>query len=356
MGETTYRYHLKKYREGNQKMECPNCGRKTFVPYVDDRGELLDPKVGRCDREDHCKYHYTPHEFFTDRPWLKVDYREWRSGQKPREPAKPQPVDYIPLEKIPQLTNEAMRHMGNNLKTFFVKVFGLQETEITFGKYNICSARYWRYKGGMSTCFVQIDVEGRVRQVKVMCYDPDTGRRLHQETVAERWGEKTRSYYTPQRQENKVAFLGMRLLDNPKANLRQCFFGEHLLRKYPDAEVRIVESEKTAMVCDIYMRGNNIVWLATGGKNGCRWSDYETYKVLAGRRIVLLPDLGCCEAWSKVAEDMRRHGLDVEVSDDMEKKCTQAEKEQGLDIADKIIQNLMQKIEGSGNSYVSDKA
>ncbi len=350
MEERTYRYHLKNYRERNQKMRCPHCGFRTFVPYVDESGGLLDPSVGRCDREDHCRYHYPPREFFRDHPRLNADAREWRGSPKPVAPARPMETDYIPLEKIPQLANEAMRHVGNNLKTFFVSVFGLQETETTFGKYNICSAKYWRYKGGMSTCFVQIDAEGRGRQVKVMCYDPDTGRRLHSEAVAERWGEKTGSYYTPQRQENKVAFLGKRIIGKPEANLRQCFFGEHLLKKYPGAEVRIVESEKTAMVCDIYMRGENIVWLATGGKNGCRWSDYETYKVLAGRRTVLWPDLGCYEAWSEVAGDMRRHGLDVEVSDFMEKKCTQAEKDQGLDIADKIIEMLMRKIDGSASS------
>lgn len=46
--------------------------------------------------------------------------------------------------------------------------------------------------------------------------------------------------------------------------LSQCLFGEHLLAKYPDKPVALVESEKTAVVCAC--TNPDCVWLATGGK------------------------------------------------------------------------------------------
>ena len=47
-------------------------------------------------------------------------------------------------------------------------------------------------------------------------------------------------------------------------DLSQCLFGEHLLARYPDKPVALVESEKTAVVCASI--NPDCVWLATGGK------------------------------------------------------------------------------------------
>lgn len=46
--------------------------------------------------------------------------------------------------------------------------------------------------------------------------------------------------------------------------LPQCLFGEHLLKKYPNKTVALVESEKTAIICSALMP--DYIWLATGGK------------------------------------------------------------------------------------------
>ena len=40
-----------------------------------------------------------------------------------------------------------------------------------------------------------------------------------------------------------------------------------------------------------------VVWLATGGKNGCRWTDPEVYSALAGRSVVFYPDQGAFQEW-----------------------------------------------------------
>ena len=63
-----WRDHLAGGRSSNKYM-CPNCGKRTFVRYVDgETGAYLGDHVGKCDREDKCGYHYSPAMFFQDHP------------------------------------------------------------------------------------------------------------------------------------------------------------------------------------------------------------------------------------------------------------------------------------------------
>lgn len=48
------------------KWKCPECGRKTFVCYVDTDGNILDESVGKCDRANNCGYHKPPKEYFEE--------------------------------------------------------------------------------------------------------------------------------------------------------------------------------------------------------------------------------------------------------------------------------------------------
>lgn len=59
-----YRFHLQKYSYGS-KTACPNCGgNRCFVRYVDEEGVVVFPdRVGKCDHEHKCGYHYTSREY-----------------------------------------------------------------------------------------------------------------------------------------------------------------------------------------------------------------------------------------------------------------------------------------------------
>lgn len=131
-------------------------------------------------------------------------------------------------------------------------------------------------------------------------------------------------------------------------HLRQCLFGEHLLMKNPTIPVAIVESEKTALIGTVFVP--DILWLATGGMNGCFNAD--TMSVLKDRNVTLFPDLGAFEIWSQKASILSRICQRVAVSDVLDKNATDEQRSRGLDLADfflaeptkrQILQSMIQR-------------
>ena len=128
-------------------------------------------------------------------------------------------------------------------------------------------------------------------------------------------------------------------------HLRQCFFGEHLLPLYPDRKVFVVESEKTAVIASHFMP--DVLWIATGGKNGC--FNERTVSVLAGRDVVLMPDLGATQEWQARIPILDKNCRSVSVNDMLETMATEEQRSQGLDIADFLLmedtpQMILQKM------------
>ena len=58
---------------------------------------------------------------------------------------------------------------------------------------------------------------------------------------------------------------------------------------------------------------------------------------LKGRKVVLFPDLGQMANWHAKAGMMRLQGIDVKVYTYLEEHATEEEKEEGLDIADYLL-------------------
>lgn len=137
--------------------------------------------------------------------------------------------------------------------------------------------------------FWQIDYNFRIRNGKIMWYNPNTCKRKN--------GASTIAY-----QEKIKDFKHS-----------SCFFGEHLLSLYPDAKVGLVESEKTALyMATIYP---DMVWLATGGKHGANWTKRSVFFTLIGREVIVFPDLDAHEEWCTKANILKSAGVSVEVSD-----------------------------------------
>lgn len=176
--------------------------------------------------------------------------------------------------------------------------------------YRVGTSKHW----SGSCVFWQTDINGCVRTGKVMLYDADNGKRVKHPF-------------------NHVTWVHS-LLKLPDFNLRQCFFGEHLLPMNRGKPVAIVESEKTALVAAYYLP--EYVWLASGGKNGCFNTD--ALRVLRGRQVILYPDIGATEQWRQKLTQLRNIGIEASIFSYLEEVATDNERTAGLDIADYLLQ------------------
>ena len=151
-------------------------------------------------------------------------------------------------------------------------------------------------KNGM-TIFWQIDNEGKVRTGKMMLYKADGHR------------DKTEGKYTFD-WIHSALFRDKRHpeYDEDKQEMKQCYFGMHLLNAYKvknvDQAVCIVESEKTAVIMAAAY-GNNAkqVWMACGGLENLNRDKLKPI-IDQGRRIVLYPDRDGVEKWRQKAQQL----------------------------------------------------
>jgi hypothetical protein len=183
--------------------------------------------------------------------------------------------------------------------------------------------------------FWQIDMNGKVRTGKIMQYNPITGRRQKHESGAIDWvhNKLKKTKHIPE-----------------DFNLQQCFFGEHLLKLYPDKTVAIVESEKSALIASAIFP--DLVWLGAGNMNGL---SIEKCQVIQNRTVILFPDLNAFDKWSEKAQILNAlppspqgegSGVrfKINVSTLLEDIATPAAKEKGLDVADFMIDQLLKKM------------
>ena len=191
------------------------------------------------------------------------------------------------------------------------------------------------------TIFWQIDEQGRLRTGKMMKYRTD-GHRDKQAPWSFDFIHATLSrHWDPERQEmtEEPPYPYPHLFDPSKQEMRQCFFGMHLLNRWKrndiEQEVKIVESEKTALLMAIaYGNHAKQVWMACGGLENL---SREKLKPLIdqGRRIVLYPDRDGIDKWRIKAEQLHydRVTLDTTPVTKWWKPCD-GEK---ADIADVVI-------------------
>ena len=320
--------YLQPYTGRDSRVTCPNCKKPhSFTLYLDgETGQPIAPTVGKCNHENSCGYHYTPKRYFIDNPEMSKNRIKpiWFNQFKPIEPIKPiKPIGYIPDDYVKKsLSTES--DFVQFLKRLFENSNGLnQSIDEVCNMYRLGATKDRR------VIFWQIDFEGKVRTGKIMAYNPETGKRVHDQSGAIDWVH------------NKLKRTG-ELPDD--FNLAQCYFGELLLPMYPDRAVGVVESEKTAVTASLLKP--EFVWLAAGNLNGLT---IEKSKVLRGRSVILFPDLGKklptrpipFELWKgKAAEIKRAYGCKVIVSDLLERTATDEARESGLDVADYFIKQL----------------
>jgi hypothetical protein len=330
----SYKFTLQKYCGPSSKYLCPSCNQqKRFTRYIDNEtGELLPDHVGRCDREDKCGYNYTPKQYFEETKHERQHTYQYKRPYNPIKKIEPKkPIDYLPEEVLNRSTENWEQ---NNFAFFLIQIFGFDRAKDLCELYLIGNSKHWQG----ATAFWFVDIDLKVRQVKVMHYTIGTGTisRTKSHQPAYKWSDKTKEYFEDINYSDKIFKAGKKILNNQEANLLDCFFGEHLLKLYPQKKVAIVESEKTAIICSVYYP--KYVWIATGGINGCKWTEREVCKVLQGREIVLFPDLNCFDKWSEKAKEIKSIiSCKIRVSSILEKKPTEEQRSKGCDLADFVL-------------------
>jgi hypothetical protein len=300
-----HKYILEPYKGMNTRYRCPSCQQrdKTFSLYIDtETGEHIHPTVGRCNRESNCGHHYTPKQYFQDNN-ISFDTPKPKAN-KPR-PVTPQqkPVSFIPVEVF---KGSLKAHETNNFVQFLINLFGVEVASQLVSRYFIATSKHWNG----STVFWQIDTQGKVRTGKIMLYNLTTGKRIKNLEIPIYWAHKA--------------------LKQPEFELRQCLFGEHLLID-KTKPVSIVESEKTAVIASIYLP--QFIWVAVGSLTNL---NPEKCSILKERTVTLFPDLNGFDKWSSKAKELS-HLANFTVSNLLERKATESERRQGLDLADYLL-------------------
>lgn len=187
-------------------------------------------------------------------------------------------------------------------KTFdVITAFGLIQ------QYRMGTSKHWPG----SVIFWQFDIDGRIRGGKIMLYNPTNGKRVKEPKPCITWVHKAASM--------------------KDYNLSQCLYGEHLLLQYPDKIVKIVESEKTALVASVVYP--DFLWLASGSLTNLSVSRCA---VLKGRKISLIPDCGAEQAWVDRCSQLRQL-----ITADCFVDCIPGDNPKGYDLCDYILDNLI---------------
>ena len=326
--EKEYRYSLDNRRGANFIHICPNCGKREFKRYIDNTTmEYIAEDVGKCNRLIKCSFHKPPKVHFQEHPEEKTKRNElYRKKRKPKSPININEKDYdIIDEKYVKISMWNKRYINTFTIWLFKLIgnnphYGIEVIKDVVQKYDLGGSH--RINGAV--VFWQRDYNNQIRTGKIMLYNQQTGKRIKDENRPNmiNWVH----YYLKKEHRLKADF-----------KLKQCFYGEHLLKKYPNAIVAVFESEKTAIVASIIFP--DLVCIASGGLGGL---NLQKCKVLAHRHVIFFPDLGCYQQWKAKVEGISKHIFfaSYSINDVLEDNATEEERAGGLDLCDYIIKSL----------------
>lgn len=324
------KFTLERYRPGGgNRYTCPFCGqKKCFTRYIYiDTGEYVDKTCGKCNHENSCPVvHYPPRDFFRDHPGLNRIETHERTVLKgtvsvlgcPNMRTDVAPIEYSQTEFFDISWAEQATLRMSTFRTWFESLpFDSARIAEVLAEYYVGATEKDVVVNGINygpaSVFWMIDDELRVHDAKLIAYTSD-GHRV------EGWGNSMRSICEKSKK-------GPQLTQTEKV-----LFGLHLLSRYPDKVVCIVESEKTALVCACHYP--QFVWLATGGCGNLQPSKLRS---LMNRSVVVYPDSGEYDKWN---ECMKKSGHNQYFIEDLLEDY-----ESNTDIADIILGDAIKKDE-----------
>lgn len=317
-----YRYSLDR---SSKKFMCPNCFKKRFVRYKDNETAdyYFDETVGKCDRDESCKYHKRPNS---------NDYSIHLDNIKPQQKTE---ITYFDKDTYSILTNELRLHKNvflNNLKTNVPYPLDEESIYKVSQLYSLGTIIKGQKSGAV--CFPFIDLFGNIRAVQVKQFNE------YNNTVSTDFLHSMLERTYKQKDVLIPEWINKYNTNELKVS---CLFGEHLLKLYPNNTVMLVEAPKSAIYGTLYFglpkNNTDFIWLAVYNKSSFT---YEKMKVLKGRKVIVLPDLSVDGItyieWKEKAERYKSTlKIDFIFSDMLERTATEIAKQKGLDVADYLI-------------------
>jgi hypothetical protein len=226
-----HRYSLEK---GSKKHHCPNCGKKTFVFYIDtETGDYLPEQYGRCDRESKCNYYLNPYkDGYAKAIWeqvqkvtgvTKVTVPQQKYFHIKPNPQPPPETIFFDFDTFKQTLkdydkNAFIQNVLENIP-FPFEVTDVEKVISLYGLGTISNG----YRAGAIT-FPFIDIKGNVRAIQVKQFDKQnhtTGTDFLHSIIEKHHTRNNKPLpewlETYNRNDKKIS----------------CLFGEHLLSKYP---------------------------------------------------------------------------------------------------------------------------
>ena len=335
---TAHRFTLQPYAGRKSRTTCPACAKPAcFTLYLDtDTGELLSAEYGRCDHEMSCGYALSPYTRpASGGPSYATAAERGEQATPVSRPARRPAPSAPPLVSIPASVYRATlgHYERNALAQLLVGHFGAGVAAELLARFELGTSAYWP-----GACvFWLIDEAGRARGGQVVLYDEGghtvKSQRPNGDTFRHtRWAHTALARAYQRRGEALPDWLTA-YETHGEGQKSPCLFGLPQLATAPPAQpVALVESAKTAMLATPYFP--QFVWLATMGLS---YLTAERLKPLRSRRIVLWPDAGALAKWQTKADELRRLGFDILVSDELEKLTTDEERRAGLDLADVLL-------------------
>lgn len=320
MHQTQFQYQLKRYKTPSDRVTCPACGgKKSFAPYIDiETGNDLPEKYGRCNRADQCGYHLNPYKdgYGTDNEKPDGFVPAPIAKTRPDKPAVHLPKDLLidTLKHDPE--NKFLRHL---LRLFPAEVVNKLQTEYLIGSHGV-------WEG--ATVFWFVNRERKIRAGQVKQFDK-TGH------TAKNTDGTSRTVWIHKLIAKETEWLAAYEDQDMRVD---CLFGEHLLNRYPDRNIALFESPKTAIIATPFFP--DMLCLAVGALD---YLTPERVQSLKGKTVILYPDLSkegkAFAKWSDKADKLKYLG-DFKVSSMLESIASSEQRAKGLDMADFLEEHL----------------
>lgn len=200
-----------------------------------------------------------------------------RPATEEQEPS----MSYIPKEMAEELVT-----VENSLCQCLMQMFHPESVTWVCEEYRLGAYTMWGFDN--CTIFPNIDWQGRVCNLKVQHYDTDT--------------DSPRFGHSKKNQCYMLASIWKRSgkLSSNGCYEAKCLFGEHLLPRYPDSLIALVESPKNAVYGALAYP--QMLWVATGNKTMLQRKYLEP---LRSRNVIVIPDADAVQDWTNIVRGMQ---------------------------------------------------